>query len=106
MTKPKYWLSILALSVVLIAGSLAVGPVAIADDDDDDDNGEDCVECDEERNAANLEISEEESECIGDAIAEGDVEAEAECIAEADEDFKEVMDEWAECVEENVCSPT
>ena len=36
MTKTKYWLSILTISVVLIAGSLAVSPVAIADDDDDD----------------------------------------------------------------------
>jgi len=43
MTKTKYWLSILAISVVLIAGSLAVSPTAIAggddDDDDDDDDG-------------------------------------------------------------------
>jgi len=37
MTKTKFWLSILAISVVLIAGSLAVSPIAIADDDDDDD---------------------------------------------------------------------
>ena len=40
MTKTKYWLSILAVSVVLIAGSLAVSPIAIADDDDDDDDDE------------------------------------------------------------------
>ena len=38
MGKTKYWLSILAISVVLIAGSLAVSPIAIADDDDDDDD--------------------------------------------------------------------
>jgi len=38
MIKTKYWLSILAVSVVLIAGSLAVSPIAIADDDDDDDD--------------------------------------------------------------------
>ena len=51
MTKPKYWLSILAISVVLIAGSLAVSPIAIAgDDNDDDDDGgtqqcvDDCIE--------------------------------------------------------------
>jgi len=31
-------LSILAISVVLIAGSLAVNPIAIADDDDGDDD--------------------------------------------------------------------
>jgi len=37
MTKTKYWLSLLAISVVLVAGSLAVSPVANADDDDDDD---------------------------------------------------------------------
>ena len=37
MGKTKYWLSILAISVVLIAGSLAVSPIAIADDDDDDE---------------------------------------------------------------------
>jgi len=41
MTKTKFWLSILAISVVLIAGSIAVSPIAIAggDDDDDDDDG-------------------------------------------------------------------
>ncbi len=38
MSDKKFWLSILAISVVLIAGSLAVSPIAIADDDDDDDN--------------------------------------------------------------------
>jgi len=43
MTKTKYWLSILAISVVLIAGSLAVSPVAIADDDDDDDDDNEIV---------------------------------------------------------------
>jgi len=41
MTKIKYWLSILAVSVVLITGSLAVSPIAIADDDDDDDDDDD-----------------------------------------------------------------
>ncbi len=35
MIKTKYWLSILAISVVLIAGSLSVSPVAIADGDDE-----------------------------------------------------------------------
>jgi len=40
MIKTKFWLSILAISVVLIAGSLAVSPIAIADDDDDDDDEE------------------------------------------------------------------
>ncbi len=42
MTKTIFWLSILAISVVLIAGSLAVSPIAVAggdDDDDDDDDG-------------------------------------------------------------------
>jgi len=39
MTKPKYWLSILAISVVLVAGSLAASPIAIAGDDNDDDDG-------------------------------------------------------------------
>ena len=37
MIKTKYWLSILAISVVLIAGSLAVSPIAIADDDETND---------------------------------------------------------------------
>jgi len=37
MTKTKFWLSILAISVVLIAGSIAVSPIAIADGDDDDE---------------------------------------------------------------------
>jgi len=40
MTKTKYWLSLLAISVVLVAGSLAVSPIAIADDDDDVEEGE------------------------------------------------------------------
>jgi len=40
MNKTKYWLSLLAISVVLVAGSLAVSPIAIADDDDDDDDNE------------------------------------------------------------------
>ena len=43
MIKTKYWLSILAISVVLIAGSLAVSPIAIADDDDDDDDDDKIV---------------------------------------------------------------
>ena len=38
MIKTKYWLSILAVSVVLLTGSLAISPIAIADDDDDDDD--------------------------------------------------------------------
>jgi len=41
MTKTKYWLSLLAISVVLVAGSLAVSPIAIAGDDDDDDDDDD-----------------------------------------------------------------
>jgi len=40
MTKTKYWLSLLAISVVLVAGSLAMSPIAIAGDDDDDDDNE------------------------------------------------------------------
>jgi len=43
VTKLKYWLSVLAISVVLIAGSLAVSPIAIADDDDDDDDETTCT---------------------------------------------------------------
>ncbi len=38
MTNTKHWLSIVAIAAVLIAGSLVVSPIAIADDDDDDDN--------------------------------------------------------------------
>ena len=41
MIDKKYWLSILAISVVLVAGSLAVTPIANADDDDDDDDNDD-----------------------------------------------------------------
>jgi len=40
MTKTISWLSIMAIAAVLIAGLIAVNPVAIADDDDDD-NGDD-----------------------------------------------------------------
>jgi len=40
MTNTKYWLSIVAIAAVLIAGSLSVSPIAIADDDDDDDDKE------------------------------------------------------------------
>jgi len=38
MTKTKFWLSLLAISVVLVAGSLAVSPIAVADEDDEDDD--------------------------------------------------------------------
>jgi len=38
MTKTKFWLSILAISVVLIAGSLAASPIAIASDEPDEDD--------------------------------------------------------------------
>ena len=41
MIKTKYWLSVLALSVVLLTGSLAINPIAIADGDDDDDDDDD-----------------------------------------------------------------
>jgi len=41
VTKTKYWLSIISITVVLIAGSLAVSPIAIADDDEDDEEGDD-----------------------------------------------------------------
>jgi len=41
MTKTKYWLSIVAIAAVLIAGPLAISPIAIADDDDDDDDNDD-----------------------------------------------------------------
>ena len=39
MTKKIHLLSIVAIAAVLIAGSLAVSPIAIAGDDDDDDGG-------------------------------------------------------------------
>jgi len=38
MTKTKFWLSILAISVVLVAGSMAASPIAIADDEPDEDD--------------------------------------------------------------------
>jgi len=38
--RTKYWVSVLAVSVVLLAGSLAINPIAIADDDDDDDDND------------------------------------------------------------------
>ena len=41
MIKTKYWLSVLAISVVLLTGSLAISPIAVADDDDDDDDDDD-----------------------------------------------------------------
>jgi len=41
MTKTKYWLSIVAIAAVLIAGSLAVSPIAIASDEPDDDDDDD-----------------------------------------------------------------
>jgi len=43
MTRTKFWSSILAISVVLIAGSLAVSPIAIADDVDDDGEDEELL---------------------------------------------------------------
>jgi len=41
MTKTKYWLSFVAISVVLVAGSLAISPIAFAGDDDDDEDDDD-----------------------------------------------------------------
>ena len=41
MIKTKFWLSLLAISVVLVAGSLAVSPIAIAGDDEDDEDEDD-----------------------------------------------------------------
>jgi len=43
MTKKIHWLSIVAIAAVLIAGSLAVSPMAIADDNDDDGDDDDCA---------------------------------------------------------------
>ena len=40
MTKTKYWASVVAISAVLVAGLLAVNPVAFAEDDDDDGDGD------------------------------------------------------------------
>ncbi len=40
MTKTKLWLSIFALSSVLLMGTIAIQPIAFADDDDDDDDAE------------------------------------------------------------------
>jgi len=47
MIKTKYWLSLLAISVVLVAGSLAVSPIAIAGDDEDDDDEDDKASLDD-----------------------------------------------------------
>ena len=66
MIKTEYWLSILAISVVLVAGSLVVSPIAIADDDDDDDEVEASIE-------AELELEQD-----GTGV---DVEVEAEGLA-------------------------
>jgi len=41
MTKTKYWLSFVAISVVLVAGSLAISPIAFAGDDEDDEDDDD-----------------------------------------------------------------
>jgi len=38
--RTKYWVSVLAVSVVLLAGSLAINPIAIADEEEDDDDNE------------------------------------------------------------------
>jgi hypothetical protein len=38
MIKTKYWFSVMAVSVVLLTGSLVISPIAVADDDDDDDD--------------------------------------------------------------------
>ena len=39
MTNTIFWFTMMAIAAVLIAGSLAVSPIAIAGDDDDDDGG-------------------------------------------------------------------
>ena len=45
MTKKIHLLSIVAIAAVLIAGSLAVSPMAFAGDDDDDDDDNDATTC-------------------------------------------------------------
>ena len=47
MIKKTFWLSVLAISVVLLAGSLAVSPIAIAGDDEDDDDEDDKASLDD-----------------------------------------------------------
>jgi len=64
MTKTKYWLSILAISVVLVAGSLAVSPIAIAGDDNDDDEVEASIE-------AELELEQDGEDVEVEVEAEG-----------------------------------
>ena len=93
MIKTKYWLSVLAVSVVLLTGSLAVSPIAIADDDDDDGEGpiDHCQECVDE-------VIEELAECDEDFAEDGDVEEFLEC-------FEEAAEEYEECVNGDLTCP-
>ena len=61
-------------------------------------NGEECAECEDERAEAELEIIDEEIECMEDAENQDEVD---ECIAEADDDRDEADEELRECREDN-----
>ncbi len=73
MTKTKYWLSLLAVSVVLIAGSLAFSPIAIAGDDDDDDDDIEEFENDVEVELSNATPTDDEDEDVAHIIKKGEM---------------------------------
>jgi len=56
MTKTKYWLSLLAISVVLVAGSLAVSPIAFAGNDDDEVEASIEAELELEQDGSNVDV--------------------------------------------------
>jgi len=121
MTKTKYWVSILAVSVVLLAGSIAVGPIAIADpegEDDPEDPGDPgpedpvmeetkCEECDRKRDEGMQENIEKFAKCVIDA--EADPDKLGECDLKygppgVGEERSKVAAEWLECVTiKNTC---
>ena len=114
MIKTKYWLSLLAVSVVLLTGSLAISPLAIADppgpddpEDPEDPELTECEECNRKLNELLDENAEKHAKCINDA--EGDPDKLLECDDKygdgpEDEENKKILFEWNECREKHECS--
>ena len=99
MIKTKYWLSILAVSAVLLTGTLAISPTAIADDLELE-----CIECDRRLGELVDENIEKHAKCIIDA--EEDTDKLIECddkYGPTGEEVSKARDEYDVCVGKFLC---
>ena len=117
MIKTKYWLSLLAVSVVLLTGSLAISPLAIADpagpddpEDPEDPELTECEECDRRLAELELENAEKHAKCLDDAAEETDADDKADKILECDDKYgiggeedDKAVEEWQECRQKHEC---